>query len=453
MTVRLLRRGALAALVLSLLLAHSAGVARAALQLPLLDGFGIHVESAEWITGRQLHYRVRSEALEQPVDLRILVPADYGEGGDQYPVLYLFHGTSGRAADWVNAGGAEAATDGLPLIVVMPDCGFNGDGGGWFSDWFNNGRFGQPMWETFHVTQLIPWVDLNFRTIAADSGRAVAGLSQGGFGSMSYAARHPDLFTSAAAFSGGCQIDRDQEAIDSSTTIIQFTTAVLSGKDPNAIFGPRDRYPLNWRAHDPATLVTNLRGMHIHLWTGDGAQGPLDPGPPNAPLDPIEVITFGATRLFHGHLEAARIPHGYTYYGAGTHSWPYWARDLREYLPGLMARFADPPPPRRTVGYLSYDDVWQAFGWRVALDRDARDASQLRYAGARGFTLTGTGSASVRTPGLFAPGQRVRVRLRGYRVRATALVEADAQGRLLLAVPLSDGRRARSTRVSLQPRS
>jgi len=35
-----------------------------------------------------------------------------------YPVLYLFHGTSGRASDWVNSGGAAATTDGLPVITV-----------------------------------------------------------------------------------------------------------------------------------------------------------------------------------------------------------------------------------------------------------------------------------------------------------------------------------------------
>jgi S-formylglutathione hydrolase FrmB len=448
----LVRRVACSALWLSLLLAHAAGLASAAVTLPVMDGFGIHIESVEWLTDRQLHYRVSSAALGQPVDLRILLPADYAEVTRPYPVLYLFHGTSGRASDWVNAGDAEATTAGLPLIVVMPDCGFNGDGGGWFSDWFNFGAFGPPMWETFHITQLIPWVDLNFRTDDRRAGRAVAGLSQGGFGSLSYAARHPDLFTSAAAFSGGCEIDRDQEAIDTSTAIINLTTGLLSGKDPNAIFGPRALYPLNWRAHDPASLVTNLRGMEIHLWTGDGSQGPFDPGPPNAPLDPIEIATFGATRLFHGHLDEARIPHTYNFYGAGTHSWPYWARDLREYMPLLMARFDDPPPPPRTVSFVSYDDLYQAWGWRIALQRDARDLSQLRYASRNGFTLIGTGVAAVRTPPLFSPGQPVRVRLRGYQTRSHAVVEADSAGRLLLSVPLSDGLRARTTRVSLQAR-
>jgi S-formylglutathione hydrolase FrmB len=424
----------------------------AAVPVAFADAAGIHVEAVTPITARQVNVRVDTAALGRAVDVRILLPAEYAEATAAYPVLYLFHGTSGRASDWVQAGGAEASTAGLPVIVVMPDCGFDGDGGGWFSDWFNGGAFGTPMWETFHIRQLIPWIDANLRTIASGSGRAVAGLSQGGFGSLSYAARHPDLFTSVAAFSGACEIDRDPEAISTSTLIIQITTAVFSGKDPNAIFGPRDQYPLNWSAHDPATLVTNLRGLDIHLWTGDGRQGPFDPGPPDAPLDDIEVITFGATSLFHGHLEEARIPHAYNYYGAGTHSWPYWARDLGEYLPLLMARFAAPPAPPRAISYTSADDRWEHYGWRVALQRDARDFSALRHASRRGFALTGTGVAAVTTPSFFTPGAPLRVRMRGRGVRVASTLRADADGRLQLAVPLSSSARPYTTRVSVLTR-
>ena len=88
------------------------------------------------------------------------------------------------------------------------------------------------------------------------------------------------MFTSVPAFSGGCEIDRDPEAIETTTAIIQYTTSVLSGKDPDPIFGSRATQALNWQAHDPATLVTNLRGMMISLWTGNGDPGPMDEGRP-----------------------------------------------------------------------------------------------------------------------------------------------------------------------------
>lgn len=448
-------RAALRACVIGLALASLCAPARRAAALPPPpDGSGIHVEAFQQLDARQVNVRVSTAALMRPVDVRILVPDDYDDAVTQerrYPVLYLFHGTSGRASDWVNAGRAEQTTAGLPLIVVMPDIGFDGDGGGWFADWFNDGAGGPPMWETFHIVQLVPWIDAYLRTIAARSGRAVAGLSQGGFGSLSYAARHPDMFTSAAAFSGGCEIARDQEAINAATPIIQYTTAVLSGFDADAIFGPRATQELNWQAHDPATLVTNLRGMDILLWTGNGEPGPLDPDPPDPAAIAIELITFGATRLFHGHLDDARIPHAYNDYGPGTHIFPYWARDLEEYVGPLMSRFDNPLPPPRFISYLSADDHWEQWGWSVALQRPARGFSHLRYARRSGFALTGSGIATVHTASLFTPGAPVRVRQRGPVLLSRDTLTADSSGRLQIIVPLSRDGRTRTTRVSMRP--
>jgi hypothetical protein len=71
------------------------------------------------------------------------------------------------------------------------------------------------------------------------------------------------------------------------------------------MFGPRATAELNWQAHDPATLVTNLRGMKISLWTGNGDPGPLDHGPPDPGASAIEDH-FPATRLPR-HLQDARM--------------------------------------------------------------------------------------------------------------------------------------------------
>ena len=444
-------RGALCATLMVLALAGAAGrVGAAPPPLELVDGYGIHIDAVEQIDARQLNVHVSTAALQHAVDVRILLPSDYTptDTGRAYPVLYLFHGTSGRASDWVNFGNAEQTTAGLPLIVVMPDAGFDGDGGGWFANWYNGGAGGPPMWETFHIDQLVPWVDANLNTIADRSGRAIAGLSQGGFGALSYAARHPDLFSSTAAFSGGCEIDRDAQAIQFSTPIIQYTTSTLSGADPDAVFGPRATQELNWQAHDPATLVTNLRGLEISLWTGNGDPGPLDHGP-NTDAGVIEFITFGATQLFHGHLEEIGIPSAYHYYGAGTHTFAYWARDLREFVGPLMRRFANPLPPPRSVSYLSAADRWEQWGWSVALERPEPAFSHLRHGRRSGFALTGTGSASVRTPGVYEPGTWVRVITRGRGFRSTARIAVDPNASLQIPVPLSDDATPGTTRVSI----
>ncbi len=88
-------------------------------------------------------------------------------------------------------------TQSFPSIVVSP----NGDSGYW-SDWYNGGALGPPMYETYVIDQLIPLIDANFRTIADRSQRAVMGVSMGGYGAMMLAARHPDLFAAAANISG-----------------------------------------------------------------------------------------------------------------------------------------------------------------------------------------------------------------------------------------------------------
>src|SRR5262245_35109293 len=446
---RLLTRAVVpAALTLFVLAVAGAGASAAELR----DAHGIRVETTRQLDSRQLDVRVRTSALQQPVDVRILLPDGYDGGGHRrYPVLYLFHGTSGRASDWVNFGRAVETTAGLPLIVVMPDAGFDGDGGGWFANWFNGGAGGPPMWETFHIEQLLPWIDANLRTVATREGRAVAGLSQGGFGALSYAARHPDLFTSVASFSGGCVIDGDPEAIATSTSIIQYTTTALSGiDDPDAIFGPRDTQELNWKAHDPGTLVTNLHGMQVELWTGDGNPGPLDAGRVDPFARSIEVIIFGAKERFDRYVTAAGIQYGYHYYGAGTHTFGYWARDLEEYVGPLMSRFRSHARRPRPIGFLSTDDRWQRWGWQVEQRPPEPGFVQLSRARKTGFVITGAGRATVRTAAFYPPGSRVRVSRRSGAAVSTREMTVGASGRLRVPVVLSSDATPATIRVAIR---
>src|SRR3954453_23259926 len=92
--------------------------------------------------------------------------------------------------------GGVKLTESYPSIIVSP----NGDSGYW-SDWFDGGAFGPPMYETYVIRQLIPLIDKRFRTNPTRQQRAVLGISMGGYGSMMVAARHPDLFVAAASLS------------------------------------------------------------------------------------------------------------------------------------------------------------------------------------------------------------------------------------------------------------
>ena len=87
--------------------------------------------------------------------------------------------------------------EGMPhAIFVLPDC-FTRYGG---SQYLNSSATGR--YEDYVIEEIMPWVDANYRTIAAPEGRGVFGKSSGGYGSMILGMRHPDVFGALACHSG-----------------------------------------------------------------------------------------------------------------------------------------------------------------------------------------------------------------------------------------------------------
>jgi S-formylglutathione hydrolase FrmB len=290
----------------------------------------IQLLSSEQLDSRLTELTLSTPALETPTHVRVLLPAGYEAGQQRYPVLYLLHGAFGNDTDWTTVGDAEAITAGAPLIVVMPD----GGKGGFYTDWVNRQAYGPPEWETYHVGELIPWVDDHYRTIAARDGRAIAGLSMGGFGAMSYASRHPDLFDWAGSFSGAVDITHSPGAAGAIAAV-----AFADGGLPGDQFGNRLLMDANWQAHDPWVQAPHLRGMTLQIDTGNGALGPYDNGPLG---DPIEEQVHEMSVSFHKRLLSLGIPHIWDDYGPGTHTWPYWRRDLRQALPSILSTLQAP---------------------------------------------------------------------------------------------------------------
>jgi hypothetical protein len=198
------------------------------------------------------------------------------------------------------------------------------------------------------------------------------------------------------------------------------------------MFGNAVTNRTNWLGHDPAQLVENLRATSLHLWTATGVNGEYDPEP-NPGGTGIEALTHESSQKFHDHLVAAGIPSDYNDYTYGTHTWPYWTRDLQEYVPRMLRDFADPSTPKQ-ISYESIDRTWTQWGWTVAVDRASeQEFSRLADADAAGFTLSGTGSGTVTTPAFYRPRSIKQVTIGG--ARQTVVVGRD--GRLELAVPLT----------------
>ena len=155
------------------------------------------------------HLTVKSTILGKEKAYSIYLPDGYDTSTERYPVLYLLHGAWGNHKSWNRDGGGEqpritdeqiAKGEAVKMIVVMPDAtGIGARRGG-----KNMGYFNVKDWayEDFFFQEFIPYIDQTYRTIAAKEGRAIAGLSMGGGGSVVYAQRHPEMFNACYSTSG-----------------------------------------------------------------------------------------------------------------------------------------------------------------------------------------------------------------------------------------------------------
>src|SRR5205085_11565861 len=121
---------------------------------------------------------------------------------DRYPVLYLLHGLTGNYTNWARMGVPRYARA-YDLIVVMPD-----GGNAWYVNWAKSEDGQKNDWEDAIIKDLIGHVDASSRTVAQREGRAINGLSMGGYGALMLGLKHPDLFCSIGSHSGALSFAR-----------------------------------------------------------------------------------------------------------------------------------------------------------------------------------------------------------------------------------------------------
>ena len=163
--------------------------------------------------GRLVEHTVASAALKQnllgdPAESRVVVyvPPGYdAAAGRRYPTLYLLHGYLGSERTFARMYPLEKMLDGLierglarEMIVVVPS-GRNA----YFGSFYVN----SPVtggWDDFVSKELVAWVDGQYRTLARAESRGIAGHSMGGFGAITLAMKHPDIFSAVYALSPCC---------------------------------------------------------------------------------------------------------------------------------------------------------------------------------------------------------------------------------------------------------
>ncbi|AKD56848.1 esterase [Spirosoma radiotolerans] len=260
---------------------------------------------------------MNSSLMNRAVKFSIYLPPDYYVSNRRYPVVYLLHGYGDNETSWVQFGEADRIADTNikagelpPMIIVMP----NGGATFFVNDYQNKVRY-----EDMFVQELIPHIDSTFRTRTQREFRAISGLSMGGFGSLTLAMHHPDLFGSCAALSAGIRTDEGFMSIPDDRYNLVFAP-VFSGPAKGD-----ERLTVAWKRNSPITLAKSapegdLSKVRWYIDCGDD-----------------DALTVGNSVLHMALLER-KIPHEYRVRDGG-HTWTYWRTGLPDALRFIAASF------------------------------------------------------------------------------------------------------------------
>lgn len=232
------------------------------------------------------------------VRFNVILPVGYATSRRRFPVLYLLHGYTGHFDDWATKTKIIRYAKGYDEIIVMPE-GENG----WY---VNNHADPKPEWENYLIQGLIPYVDQHYRTVAARRGRAIAGLSMGGYGALKIGLQYPQLFAAVASLSGALASARSYW-FDSLTSP---TVRKVIEDD----FGPTDNPART--TNDPFELIREVpAGEMPQLYLSIGSSD----------------LLLSDNREFIHLLSQLKIPYEYREV-PGRHEWPVWDGQIQAVL-------------------------------------------------------------------------------------------------------------------------
>jgi putative tributyrin esterase len=257
-----------------------------------------------------------SQLVSATLPYNVILPPDYSaSSATRYPVLYLLHGFGGHYSDWATRTNVADYAAQYRMIVVMPE-GNNG----WYSD---SAGVANDKYESYILKELIPDVQKRYRTIEARYGRAIAGLSMGGYGALKFGLKSPDMFVFVGSMSGALAATTWTE--DDLKNLESIRKSLFS------VFGP-----MGSEARKASDIYEIVRGLSPARLAGL-PYFYLDCG--------TEDLLVGFNQQFAALLREKRIPHEYREL-PGEHNWAYWDQQVPEVLK-LAAQKMRLPPTRK----------------------------------------------------------------------------------------------------------
>ena len=253
---------------------------------------------------------IKSGILKRNVKFSIYLPADYETANRTYPVVYLLHGYGDDNTGWVQFGEVnryadKAIADGTipPMIIVMPDGGVS---------WYINSYDGKVKYEDFFIKEFMPQVEKEYRIKTEKKYRGVAGLSMGGYGTLIYAIKYPELFAAAAALSAG--VFPDDQMINQPDDNYENVFGPIFGRGLKG----KDRINKAWQANSVLDLVQDKTAdqlSSVRYWIDCGDD---------------DFLTKGNS-LLHIALTEKKVPHEFRVRD-GSHNWTYWRTGITNAL-------------------------------------------------------------------------------------------------------------------------
>lgn len=251
----------------------------------------------------------------------VVLPLDYDQTAarsKRYPVLYLLHGLTGHYTDWTRRTKLSHYAAQYSLIIVTPE-GNNG----WYTD---SANVPTDKYETYILDELIPDVQRRYRTLVTREGRAIAGLSMGGYGAIKFGLKHPEMFAFTASMSSA------------------FGAASLTEKelkDPGVI---RDSVLQTFGSADSPTRAAN----DVFKLAREVSTKKIAPLPYFYFDCGTEDFLFSDNRNLASLFVELKIPHEYRQL-PGNHSWTYWEAQVQEILKLAAERLRSQEPSLKSA--------------------------------------------------------------------------------------------------------
>lgn len=236
--------------------------------------------------GNLVREEVRSAELYETIPVWVFEPPCFDAKKYRYPAVYLLQGSGDIEGQWTRIGFVAEAEKLMvsgelpPFLIVMPNNDIElGEGSR-----FLYTSEGPGSWEDFIINDVVPMVDAKHAGWSAPLGRAIGGISRGGYWSVEIAFRNPGVFTSVGGHSPAISSD--------------------------FLIGAPDDFQMTMMAHSP----DDLKGLRVWLDVGHE-----------------DTWTMRGPDELSQTLSQMGVRNQFTI-GNGTHDDAYWASRIIDYL-------------------------------------------------------------------------------------------------------------------------